>query len=156
MLDNSDFASKIAIRHKSLQKLSRKPSLVLDAFAGEGVIAEMLWSVVADEVICIEKERSKAEKITAAKVIIGDNRDYIHLADDACLIDCDAYGLVMPYIKLLPKNKLVVFTDGTAYAKQRNASLGFYFERDLRAVFSEYEYVLSAGKTAYYGWGITK
>lgn len=156
MMDNSDLMSKIAVRHEALKRLGRKPALVLDMFAGEGGMTHSVWNVAADRVICIEKDADKAAKIQRAEVIVGDNRDHLHLADDACIIDCDAYGLVMPLIKRLPSGKMVVFTDGTAYAKKKNASLGFRFERDLRTVFSEYECELSGGETVCYGWGITK
>lgn len=148
---------KVAVRHKALKALGRRPALVLDMFAGEGLMTQMLWSVAADKVICIEKDGEKAAKISgASQVIVGDNADFLHLAEHADIIDCDAYGLVMPLIKRLPIGKLVVFTDGTLYAKTRNHSLYARFTKDTKRLFRHCEYAESGGGTAYYGWGVTK
>ena len=62
MQDNADLSQKIKIRQDAINLLGRKPKKVIDAFSGEGVIAKMLWSVVADKVICIEKDAAKAKK----------------------------------------------------------------------------------------------
>lgn len=157
MADNSDLRQKIAIRHAALKHLGRKPEVVLEYFAGEGVMTNMLWSAVASAVISIEKDGNKAALIKGASTVItGDNNNYIHLANDACIIDCDAYGLVMPFISKLPSNKLVVFTDGTLYAGTKNYSLIKKLKDDLENIFSISEVIESFGGTAYYGWGVTK
>lgn len=156
-MDNSDLMQKVAIRHNALKALGRRPELVLDMFAGEGKITNMFWAANADSVICIEKDEKKATNITGAcSVIVGDNLNYIYLSESADIIDCDAYGRVMPLIEMLPKNKLVVFTDGSLYASKKNYSLAAKFVKDTKRLFSYCEYSESRGATAYYGWGITR
>ena len=78
----------------------------------------MLWRHVATRVICIEQMAAKARCIEGAEVVVGDNRDHLALAAGADVIDCDAYGLSMPFIEGrlpadAPSGALVVFTDGT-------------------------------------------
>lgn len=154
--DNTDLMNKVAIRHESLKRLGRRPKLVLDMFAGEGGMTHSVWNVAADRVICIEKDAEKAAKIERAEVIVGDNRHYLHLAQGACIIDCDAYGLVMGLIERLPKNKLVAFTDGSLERSKFIRKELINFRKDVSRLFSEFNYVESRGKNVYYGWGITK
>lgn len=157
MADNSDLRQKIAIRHAALKHLGRKPEVVLEYFAGEGVMTRLVWAAAARIVISVEKNGDKSALINGASTVItGDNNDYIHLANDACIIDCDAYGLVMPFISKLPSNKLVVFTDGTLYAGTKNYSLIKKLKDDMENIFSTHEMIKSFGGTACYGWGVTK
>lgn len=156
MMDNSDLMNKIAVRHEALKRLGRRPSLVVDMFAGEGNMTHSVWNIAADRVICIEKDADKASQIRADEVYVGDNRDHLQLTKNACIIDCDAYGLVMPLIELLPSNKLVVFTDGSLERSKFIRKELINFRKDVSRMFSEFNYVESKGKNVYYGWGITK
>lgn len=157
MADNSDLRQKVAIRHAALKHLGRKPEVVLEYFAGEGVMTSLVWSVAASAVISVEKDGNKSALIKGASTIItGDNNNYIHLANDACIIDCDAYGLVMPFISRLPSNKLVVFTDGSLERSKFIRKELVVFRKSLDSIFQHFEYVENDTDTAYYGWGITK
>lgn len=148
---------KVAIRHKALKALGRRPTLVLDMFAGEGVMTQRLWTIAADSVICIERDSSKASMINgASKIIVGENRDFLDLAADADIIDCDAYGLVMQLISQLPSGKIVVFTDGSLERAKYIRKEFVNFRKDVRDIFEKFEYVENISGTAYYGWGVTK
>lgn len=157
MQDNESLALKLEVRNAALKHLGKKPNLVLDMFAGEGVISKMLWCGISDHVICIEKDAKKASKITnKAQVIIGDNSESINLAENAEIIDCDAYGMVMDLIKKLPKNKIVVFTDGTPMKAKRIFNAEMEFQKNLKLLFSHVFVKKNLSGTAYYGWGVTK
>lgn len=158
MQDNADIAHKINIRHRALSMLNQKPNLVIDAYAGSGVVSSMLWSTVSKKVICIEKDKNKLNKINKENIekINGDNRQYIHLMNDADIIDCDAYGLVMPFIKLLPKNKLIVFTDGTPTKQKKVFNADKIFWHNVNLLLRDYVIEKSISSNAYYGVGWTK
>lgn len=158
MQDNADISHKINIRHRALSMLNKRPKLIIDAYSGEGVISRLLWQSVADKVICIDKDKSKLSKINInnSQVIHGDNRQYIHLMNDADIIDCDSYGLVMPFIGLLPKNKIVVFTDGTPTKQKRVFNAEKRFWQDVNLLLRDYVIEKSISDNAYYGFGWTK
>lgn len=158
MQDNADIAHKIDIRHRALSVLNAELKLVVDAYCGEGVISRLLWQSVCEKIICIDKDKNKLSKININKsqVIHGDNRKYIHMMNDADIIDCDAYGLVMPFIELLPKNKLVVFTDGTPTKQKRVFNADNQFWLNVKLSLRDYVIEKSISGNAYYGYGWTK
>lgn len=153
MQDNADLAQKIAIRQKALALLGCKPRLVIDAYSGEGVIAKMLWSVVADQLICIELDAKKA-KLNPFDVLIGDNNNFVELFFDADVIDCDAYGLVMPLIEKIPSGKLVVFTDGTPEKARKVFSAYRDFRNNFNRLLHSGEFIQSEAGNVIYGYGI--
>jgi tRNA G26 N,N-dimethylase Trm1 len=161
MQDNSDLFAKIAIRQKAIRIYSRPLSRVADCYAGEGVITQMLWSGIAKAVLCIDKDSAKISKITANNVIkkIGDNVQFLTDISECDIIDCDAYGLVMPFINQLAPlcaGKIVVFTDGTPEKGRKVYSAFKAFNADCKRLFAEYSVELSNGGNAYYGYGILK
>ncbi|WP_299314218.1 hypothetical protein [uncultured Halomonas sp.] len=158
MQDNADLQHKLRLRSRALG--NARPRLVLDAFAGEGVITRMLWRHVAGRVICIEKQAGKARCLAlgdSVEVVVGDNAQHAALAAEADVIDCDAYGLAMPFIERVAAyarpGALVVFTDGTPVKARKVFSAEREFrqaaERMLRGLHVE----RAASGTTYYGYG---
>lgn len=156
MQDNSDIQHKLNIRHRALKALGFRPSCVLDMYAGEGEITRLLWRHAADKVVCIERDPTKAARIEGATVIVGDNSNYTSMAADADLIDCDAYGLVMPIVDLLPSGKLVVFTDGTPEKARKVWSANKEFYSSLSSLLSDAVVERSIAGNAFYGYGWRK
>lgn len=158
MQDNGDLAHKIDIRNRAISALGYSPNLVIDFYAGEGVISSLFWQANAKKIICVENNTEKAKKIDIknACVVIGNNKRFISLANDADIIDCDAYGLVMPFIELLPKNKLVIFTDGSLVKQHRvfKAVNDFYSKAD--ELLKGFVIEKSITGNAFYGYGWTK
>jgi hypothetical protein len=155
MQDHSALEQKIMLRHRALGGM--RPRHVVDFYAGEGVIAGMLWLAVAARVTCVEKDRGKAAKIDpCATVVVGDNRRHLHLAADADVIDCDAYGMVAPFVRQLASvaapGALVIFTDGSPSAKglRQASSLSV---RALQECLHGLHMEPSASGTAIYGYG---
>lgn len=155
MQDNADLSQKIKIRQDAISLLGRKPKKVIDAFSGEGVIAKMLWSVVADEVICIEKDVAKAKK-NPLNPIISDNMSCADLMIGADIVDCDAYGLSMPLIELVPSGVVIVFTDGTPHKARNVYSAHKRFKQDFERLLKDGYFILSEASNVYYGIGIRK
>lgn len=155
MQDNADLQHKLRLRSEALGDC--RPGLVLDAFAGEGTITRMLWRHVANRVICIEQSAAKARCVEGAEVVVGDNRQHLALAAGAEVIDCDAYGLVMPFIERIAPHAasgaLVVFTDGTPVKARKVPAAKREFwvtaERLLRGLRVE----LGASGNTFYGYG---
>lgn len=161
MQDNSDLQHKLRIRQKALA--GSRPQLVVDAYAGQGVIAGMFWRHLADRVICIEKNGKKAGCIKHGGnvgVVCGDNRDYLDICQKADVVDCDAYGLVMPYIKLLRSwakpGTLIVFTDGSPTKKHKVCMAENMFYSEIKNLLSGWHIEKNAGETAFYGYGYLK
>lgn len=155
MYDNADLEFKLQVRQKALAKLNKKPELVIDAFSGEGVIASLFWSANCTQVICIERDSIKAANNPLCP-IVGDNNDYIHLFNDADVIDCDAYGLVMPLIEQIPTGKMVVFTDGTPEKARKNYSAWATFKKDFERLLKDGEFFISQSANVIYGYGVRK
>jgi hypothetical protein len=160
MQDNSDFFRKIAIRQDLLRRVGRV-GIVADCYAGGGEITQILWSHVADKVVCIDKNAAKLASFDCrnAEKHCGDNLELTHLLHECDLFDCDAYGLVMPLIKRIATfagGKPVVFTDGTPEKGRKLYAAFSAFEKDCRAVFSDYAYERSAAGNAFYGWGFLR
>lgn len=156
MQDNADLQHKLRLRSEALGDC--RPGLVLDAFAGEGTITRMLWRHVASRVICIERSAAKAQRIEGAEVVVGDNRQHLALAAGAEVIDCDAYGLAMPFIERVascaPSGALVVFTDGTPVkARKVPAAKREFWEAAHRLLRGLRVETGASGNTFYgYGW----
>jgi len=161
MQDNSDLQAKIMLRSRFIDRLPQGFTVV-DFFAGEGVLAQTFWLHNAGRVICVEKDASKAAAVTAPMidVIVADNRSVIDLAAGADVIDCDAYGLVMPFIRLLAgagcSGKRVFFTDGTPHKARRVVSAHRDFKRDCGELMTDLELVLNKDAGVYYGTGVIK
>lgn len=156
MDDNSDFATKILMRQRALAY--RPIRLVVDYFAGEGLITSRLWRHISERVICIERDKNKAMRIKGdnIQVIAGDNSDHIGIAKDADIIDCDAYGLVMPFIERIRASgakPFVFFTDGTPEKQRKVRNADSEFMRKLRANLIDFHFEKSLGGNAYYGYG---
>lgn len=158
MQDNADLQHKLRLRSEALGECC--PGLVLDAFAGEGTITRMLWRHVATRVICIEQMAAKARCIEGAEVVVGDNRDHLALAAGADVIDCDAYGLSMPFIERLsahaPSGALVVFTDGTPVKSRKVPSATRCFWVDAERLLNGLKVELASSGNTYYGYGWLK
>lgn len=158
MQDNADLQHKLMLRSEALG--DKRPALVLDAYAGEGVMTRMLWRHVADRVVCIEQSAAKARKIEGAEVIVGDNCEQLALAAEADVIDCDAYGLVMPFIERLARyaqpGTLIVFTDGTPVKAKKVASARRVFHEEAERLLYGLVVNESASGTTYYGYGWLK
>jgi precorrin-6B methylase 2 len=158
MQDNGDLAHKIDIRNRAISALGYSPNLIIDFFAGEGVISYLFWQANAKKIICVENNAEKAKKIDIknARVVVGDNKSFISLASDADIIDCDAYGLVMPFIELLPKNKFVIFTDGSLVKQNKvfKAVKEFYSKAD--ELLKDFVIEKSITGNVFYGYGWTK
>lgn len=155
MYDNADLEKKIEVRQKSLDLLGYRPRLVIDAYSGEGVIANLFWRANADKVICIEKSKTKAELNPMSDVIIDDNINHIHLFSEADIIDCDAYGLSMPLIEKIPTGKIVVFTDGTPEKARKVYNAWRDFGRDFDRLLVG-KYYVSDSANVIYGYGVRK
>lgn len=161
MQDNSDLQAKIKLRSRFIDDLP-VGFTVVDCFAGQGVLAQTYWRHNAGKVICIEKNPMKAAAIKAPgiEVIVSDNRRRLDLIDCADVIDCDAYGLVMPFIRLLSVSggggKRVFFTDGTPHKARKVASAYRQFMQDCEELFINVEYELNRDGGVYYGTGVIR
>jgi 16S rRNA G966 N2-methylase RsmD len=125
-MDNSDIQQKIMIRQKGLLLLPN-PKKIVDMYAGNGHISRILWSKICNNLICIEKESEKTVNIDFAKVIVGNNLEYIDLTKDADIVDMDAYRLVMKPLKEVLKvsitTKLIFFTESNPFSKHIFATI---------------------------------
>lgn len=162
MQDNSDFFRKIALRQQALREYSHERFTVADCYAGTGEITQHYWSIAAQQVLCIEQHQDKARHISGANVTVKIGRNVDFLAEIiACdVIDCDAYGLVMPFVRKLKQaggsSKLIIFTDGTPEKGRKVYSAFKTFKTNLDDLFSTVTYELSNAGNAYYGYGYLK
>lgn len=96
--DHSDYQSKIFVRQKGLA-LIKPPYRVIELYAGAGVLTQNLWLKVADEVLSIEREPDKFKLSHPNLTTITENCTYhIDKIANYNVIDCDAYGLVLPVL----------------------------------------------------------
>lgn len=124
MIDNSNINQKINIRQKGLF-LATTPFYVIDMFAGEGLISKIFWNKISKNLIIIEQEQSKIDKINFDCIkICGDNRNYIELTKNCNIVDLDAYGLLFDS-KIINKileysecDKLIYFTESNPFSKK--------------------------------------
>ena len=120
MYDVSKNRQKWKIRQAALSKyphLNKKE--VLEVFAGWGNMTQY-WSQIADTLYVNDIDESKMESIIQPNVIklSKDYRDVeiIEMSKEIEVVDCDAFGLIMNYVKRLCEvsqvDKLIFFTDG--------------------------------------------
>lgn len=102
--DNSFLGEKVMLRYNAIK--TKKKVMVLDAFAGEGIV----WEEVKKRhgnitIIGIEKQIDKNKGNT----ITGDNRKILKEFDCSCfnVIDLDAYGIPATQIHDIINNKTV-------------------------------------------------
>lgn len=142
--DNSDIQQKINVRKKGLSLRNGEFS-VLDMYAGEGHITNILWSKVAQKVKCIEKEPGKLKlSISNVECVEGDNNLFISDAGQYEVIDCDGYGLTQYLIKkLIPEcrpNTLIFFTEFNPIRVNKNWENEFInsmLSYNIRAIYKE-------------------
>ena len=158
MQDNADLQHKLRLRSQALG--DHRPALVIDAYAGEGVITGMLWRHVAKRVVCIEQSAAKAQRIASharVEVVVGDNREQLALVAAAEVIDCDAYGLVMPYIERVARHArpgtLVVFTDGTPVKARKVVCAEREFWARAGVLLRDLHVETGASGSTFYGYG---
>jgi hypothetical protein len=139
-MDNSDIRQKILVRQKGLFLLPN-PSKIVDMYAGDGNISRLLWSKLNAELICIEKEKSKIDKIDFAEKILGNNIDYLHLTADADIVDMDAYGLVMNTVKKVIAvskcTKIIFFTESNPFSKNIHTTIDEILKLKITAFWIE-------------------
>lgn len=161
MQDHSDIERKLYIRHKAISRLSSIQK-VADCYAGDGIIAMQFWKANANKVLCIEKDKKKAKSIVGENidVVVGDNRNCIYMIRDCDVIDCDAYGLVMPFIAKIQsfgiRDRLVIFTDGTPKKALRVCRATSDFFLSANGVLRDVVIERSEGGMAYFGYGWIK
>jgi len=153
-------AVRIAVRNEFFNRFgSLRVPLAVDFFAGEGTIAQAFWSQVAQRVECVDMDGEKLRSIQKPNIAThcGDNTRLLHLADDAQVIDCDAYGLVLPFIKLLLARKarsqtLIFFTDGTPKVQKKRGGLQEFDAQIESLGASEFHFEKSHQSNVLYGW----
>lgn len=155
MQDNSDLQVKLMLRNRAFEFYD-VINTVIDYYAGQCVIANMLWSNIANNVTCIDKTTLKEPVNKNINRIVGDNKNYLDLSKTINVIDCDAYGLVMPFIKeivgISEVSKLIFFTDGTPTRQKRFKCATREFQQHIDEIKPDYvDYFLNQRKTAYYG-----
>ncbi len=154
MQDNSDFQDKIMLRNKVFEYFTTIDN-VIDFYSGQCVISNKLWSNISKTVTCIDKKQQTGEINGNITRIVGDNNNYINLSSN--VIDCDAYGLVMPFIKKIIKNnddhKVIFFTDGTPSRQRKFKNAEKEFKEHIESIKKlEYDFFLNSRETAYYGY----
>jgi len=157
--DNSDIRQKIMIRN-NLFSYHLNKDICIEYFAGEGVLTKMFWANVCKNVICVEKEQSKINKINLQNVTkyIGNNIDFIELSENIEIIDCDAYGLVTDFIRKIlevskTKQKIIFFTDGFFKVQKKLKHLKYNFEDIVKSLYPDkYFYEKALGGNVYYGY----
>lgn len=150
-MDNSDLRQKILVRQKAL-KLIPSPNKIIDMYAGEGFISKYLWSKLNSQLICIDKERKKINKIDFAKTIVGDNNNYIDLTKNADIVDLDAYGLVIKTLKKVldvsENTKVICFTESNPFNKSVYSIISQILEMNIHSFWIE----KSHSSNVYYGF----
>lgn len=166
MQNHADFARKLLLRSSVAGAM--RPRFVADCFAGDGALTAALWAGIADRVLCIERnpECRPALDALAARhgtidVVIARNQTQIQRIIAADVVDCDAYGLALPFIESLiaaglRAGTLVFFTDGThagksAASEKRTACI----RRNSRTPVHDPSCRKITGGLALYGYGVT-
>lgn len=166
MQNHADFARKLVMRSEVIG--SMRPRFVADCFAGTGDLTAALWAGIADRVLCIEHnpDCAPALEVLARRhknmaVEIARNEAFISRIVAADVVDCDAYGMVMPFIHSLVKaglhpGTLVFFTDGTPMKARRVKNAERAFRDAVSGLFATHHVEMSRGGLAYYGHGRTR
>lgn len=119
MYDVSKNRQKRRIRQIALSKYSfLDKSNILEVFAGWGNMTKF-WVQVGKVVYCNDKDISKLD-VNSNKIVRLEkdykNEDIITLSRNIQIVDCDAHGLIIDYVKQLCEvsdvDKLIYFTDG--------------------------------------------
>lgn len=151
MIDNSDIKQKIQLRKKGMSLITT-PSLIVDMYAGEGLISDSFWRHYNCNLILIEKEEYKANKIKFGQVIVGDNKKHLEKTKFADVVDCDAYGLVFNLIKdivyISENKKIIFFTESNPFTKSIYKSIDSILELKPDAFWIE----KSNNSSVFYGY----
>lgn len=165
MQNHADFSRKLLLRSSVAGAM--RPRFVADCFAGDGALTAALWAGIADRVLCIERnpECRPALDALAARhgtidVVIAHNQTQIQRIIAADVVDCDAYGLALPFIESLiaaglRAGTLVFFTDGTPAKALRVKNAQRAFDETAERLFTTYHVEKSQGGLALYGYGVT-
>lgn len=159
MWDNSDIRQKIRIRNKVFDYFD-KVDKVVEFYAGEGALTKQFWSKISKEVSCIDKQCIKLNKIKLENVTTycGDNIDFIDQFAGVEIVDCDAYGLVIDFIRQVLEvsktdKKLIFFTDGFYKVQKNLKHLPYTFDDLINEIKPDaYHYEKANGGNVYYGW----
>ena len=153
--DNSDFQDKILLRNRVFDYFEEIP-LVIDFYSGDCVIAKKLWANISIKVICIDKKKQIEAIPGNIERMVADNAGKISLSNTCNVIDCDAYGLVMPFISKIIKgstcDKVIFFTDGTPTRHRRFKSAKKEFYKMIDDINPD-EFIcnMNMNKSAFYG-----
>lgn len=109
-IDNSDLRQKVALRNRLFNyPVSTKKCLEL--FSGTGEIRTAFWDKAVESVYSVDIENKGCHLD-----LISDSFSLAYLSPNFEIIDCDAYGVVLPLIKemamLRNSRQLYFFTDG--------------------------------------------
>lgn len=154
MRSHTDLQHKLRLRNEAFTRFCYPLKTVVDFFAGEGEIARHFWSPSCTRLICVERDPARSRglvDIPNAEVICGDNCDFVHLATEADVVDCDAYGSVAGLLGVVAEQgrrpQLIFFTDGSLGQKGLPG-----FRRALEDLSSDYLVEKSLTHHMYYGW----
>ena len=156
--DNSNLHQKIRIRN-NVYKFDVNFDNIVEFFSGEGNITQF-WSKICKNVISIDQDESKLEKINIINVekIHGNNLNYLHLSESIEIIDCDSYGECIDFIEKILKisktdKKLIFFTDGFCKVQKKKKRLNYNFDDSINSLNpSESFYEKATGGNVYYGY----
>lgn len=158
LIDNSNIKQKIKVRQSVFKYFNPPFNKVIDFYAGEGELIKVFWSKLSDSIIAVEKNENKLQSINLKNVInvCDDNTNHILLSLDASIIDCDAYGVVFPFIRkireLNTRPQIIFFTDGeNVYRKNKHNS--YNIESEINQLKpDEFHYEKAEGAKVYYGY----
>lgn len=149
-VDNSDLRQKIALRNRMFNyPVSAKKCLEL--FSGAGEIRRAFWDKAVESVYSVD-----CEKKGAHLNLVADSFSLAHLSPNFEIIDCDAYGVVLPLIKematLRTGRQLYFFTDGGEVQNKHRGESYYSVKRLIQEMNpSDYliEYSRFANRVAY-------
>lgn len=131
---------------------------VCDMYCGSMEITKRLWSNISNLVIAFDKKEIDVPFPDNVIYKQSDSRNpnAISLTRYVNVIDCDAYGIVIPHIKAIldesQVDKIIFFTDGTP-TKNMSLTSVINFEHEVLSLNpDDYKIELSDKATAYYGW----
>lgn len=123
--DNSDIKQKIVLRNELFNyPVSR--AACLEFFSGAGTLRRLFWQNVVDKVVSVDKA-NRGIHID----IVADSFYKPELSVDYEIIDCDAYGQVIPLIaacaEMRKSRQLYFFTDGGEKGNRYKRGVDKYF-----------------------------
>lgn len=126
-VDNSDLLQKIRIRSKIFE-YDIKIESCLEYFSGKGVLREAFWNKICEKVFSIDIENTGTHLD-----LVSDSFKLAELSVNYQIIDCDAYGVVLPFVAKMAKMRnspqIYFFTDGGEV--QNKHKPGIYSVEDL-------------------------